>query len=389
MHILHIVNSYSTTQVYMNLVNAIDAFGVEQTVIVPLKKKAKKQLNVNIPSFKNSQSNIVFLPVLKKYHRFFYKKKISTVLELVKENVDLKKISIVHAGTSFFDGAVAYEIYKLYRIPYITAVRITDQRYMKFYIFHKNYYYSILENASRVIFINSNLKKYISSAFKFKNERLNNFVVIANGISTIFLENVVRRRLSIHNPIRLLYSSAFIKRKCLCETIKATAILVKNGYNIKLEAYGMGLPNKGETKSYINQINKYAEKYDWFNIHPHVTLNKNMELMREADILVMPSYGETFGLVYPEALSQGIPVLYGKNEGFDGLFDDGYIGYAAQPYDVKDITDGIEKIILNYDKIISNISNIDFVKQFSWHNIAKQYLDIYSSYAIDNHSRIV
>ena len=74
MHILHIVNSYSTTQVYMNLVNAIDAFGVEQTVIVPLKKKAKKQLNVNIPSFKNSQSNIVFLPVLKKYHRFFYKK---------------------------------------------------------------------------------------------------------------------------------------------------------------------------------------------------------------------------------------------------------------------------------------------------------------------------
>lgn len=48
--------------------------------------------------------------------------------------------------------------------------------------------------------------------------------------------------------------------------------------------------------------------------------------LREAfsisDIFVMPSKPETFGLVYVEALSQGLPILYAKGEGFDGYFDE-------------------------------------------------------------------
>lgn len=379
MHILHIVNSYSTTQVYMNLVNSLDDFGVEQTVIVPLKKKAKEQINVNIPKFKNSKSKIIFLPVLKIYHKVFYKNKISTVLELIKKIVDLKSISIIHAGTSFFDGALAYEIYKLYGIPYITAVRSTDSKYLEFYSFYKNYFKSILSKSSRIIFLNSNLKKCFVAAFDLNKSDLGKCEVIPNGISNYFLGNIVKRKNGIHSPIRLLYSSAIIKRKCLKEIIEATAILVNKGYNIILDAYGLGMPNKGETESYVNMIKLYADKYDWFKIYSHVTLKENMELMRESDILVLPSQGETFGLVYPEALSQGVPVLYGCKEGFDGLFEDGYVGYSAKPYDVIDISDAIEKIIKDYDNIVSNILSIDIENKFSWSNIAKQYIYIYKS----------
>ena len=39
----------------------------------------------------------------------------------------------------------------------------------------------------------------------------------------------------------------------------------------------------------------------------------------------MPSKYETFGLVYPEAMSRGIPIVYTKNQGFDKYFEDGEI----------------------------------------------------------------
>ena len=379
MHILHIANSYCGTQVYMNLVNAIDNLNVRQTVIVPLKECAKLQCNTNLPTFNVSQSRIIFLPYLKKKHKFLYDDKINTILKLINENVDFSTVDIIQAGTCFFDGAVAYEINKLYKIPYVTAVRSTDKLYRETFFWKKKYFKNVLLHAGNIVFINSNLKKYIVKSFCLHGTDLLKCTVIENGISNYFLDNIATRSNGLHTPIRLIYTSAFLKRKCLKEVIKASAILVNKGYKLTLDAYGMGLPNKGEEIDYIDIIKKYTKKYNWFFVHNYVTLEKNLELMRESDILVLPSKGETFGLVYPEALSQGIPVLYGSNEGFDGLFDDGYVGFAARPYDILDISQKIEAIILNYKSITSNIANLDIKNRFSWSRIAECYIELYKN----------
>jgi len=47
----------------------------------------------------------------------------------------------------------------------------------------------------------------------------------------------------------------------------------------------------------------------------------------------MPSITETFGLVYAEALSQGLPVLYTRGQGFDRQFEEGEVGYAVDCFD--------------------------------------------------------
>ena len=61
----------------------------------------------------------------------------------------------------------------------------------------------------------------------------------------------------------------------------------------------------------------------------------------------MPSYTESFGLVYAEAMSQKLPVIYSKGQGFDGQFEEGLVGYHVSPYDVKDIANGILKALEN------------------------------------------
>ena len=96
---------------------------------------------------------------------------------------------------------------------------------------------------------------------------------------------------------------------------------------------------------------------------------------RKSDIFVMPSHKETFGLVYAEAMTQGLPVIYTKGQGFDGQFEEGLVGYHVNDNDYMSIVEKIEKIVLKYPKISSNC--VEWSGCFRWNDICKKYLDIY------------
>ena len=78
----------------------------------------------------------------------------------------------------------------------------------------------------------------------------------------------------------------------------------------------------GDIKIRINELNENFIKY-----------------FIESDIFVMPSRYETFGLVYVEALSQGLPVIYTRGQGFDGQIPDGEVGYSVKCNDVNEIAE--------------------------------------------------
>jgi glycosyltransferase involved in cell wall biosynthesis len=92
----------------------------------------------------------------------------------------------------------------------------------------------------------------------------------------------------------------------------------------------------------------------------------------------MVSHSETFGLVYLEALSQGVPVIYTAEQGFDGIFKELEIGYGVDSKNIQNIMENIQKVIENYHFLQKNIANIPF-SQFEWKNIAMQYNDLYKS----------
>ena len=93
----------------------------------------------------------------------------------------------------------------------------------------------------------------------------------------------------------------------------------------------------------------------------------------------MVSKPETFGLVYVEALSQHLPIIYAKGQGFDGFYPDGYVGYPAEAGNSEDIANKIELLIKNYAAIERNVEALDLYIDFSWSNIAKKYLSIYNT----------
>jgi glycosyltransferase involved in cell wall biosynthesis len=76
-----------------------------------------------------------------------------------------------------------------------------------------------------------------------------------------------------------------------------------------------------------------------------------IEIYSSQDISVMPSFYESFGLVYAEAMSQGLPVIYTKGQGFDGQFPEGYIGYHVDADSSQNISNGILSVVENYGEI--------------------------------------
>lgn len=73
----------------------------------------------------------------------------------------------------------------------------------------------------------------------------------------------------------------------------------------------------------------------------HLPQHEVYEKMRQSDIFVLPSVGETFGMVYLEAMASGCIVVGTKDDGIDGIIKDGENGFLTFP-----ISDEIRKNLL-------------------------------------------
>ena len=383
MRILHITNSYGGTAVYTHLYTGIDQnYNCEQWVYVPLNCRNHNRVGNMMIDFKNKGSKIHYATLLKKFHSYIYGAKIRSVVRDIERTFDIARVDIIHASTLCFDGAVAYELSKKYGIPYIVAVRNTDvHTYYEKLFWRKPYFTRILMNARKVIFISP---KYMENFIKNKvpvNKRkiLNDkMTVIPNGVNNIFLNNKNAEYKCIKDEFHMIFVAAFYNGKGLIETIQAIESLRAKGFNITLNAIGKGLPNRPQDAEYIKKVEVITEGKEWIKLQ---SFKKPIDIiadMRKADAFIMVSSPETFGLVYVEALTQKLPIIYAHDEGFDGFYEDGYVGYPAKAGSVDDIAIKIEQLISNYDKIQNNISKLNLDFDFNWEHIALKYVKIYN-----------
>lgn len=380
MHILHIANSYGGTEVYTQLIKHLDQLGIKQTVYVPLNVNNRSRVGNFLIDFKVSGSKIIYSTKLQNIHRYLYDLKIRTIVKDILKYIDINSVDLIHAGLFCTDGAVAYELSKKYDTPYIVAVRNTDVNfYYKNFWWKRKYFHTVLNNSRKIIFISHQYKQNFLKLLQNKGiDGLDTkSVVIPNGLNSFFFENRISEIKKLHSPVRIVFAGAFNKGKNIVEIINALSILVKKGYLIDLSLIGKGLQFRKEDKTYLETIYSLAKNKPWIKIQDSLPKAELLSSFREHDIFIMPSVPETFGIVYLEALSQGLPIIFAQGQGFDGYYNHKNIGFSVDANDVSDIASKTEHIINNYDNISKNVYDLNLSEDFSWEKLAEKYYVIY------------
>jgi len=101
---------------------------------------------------------------------------------------------------------------------------------------------------------------------------------------------------------------------------------------------------------------------------------------RAADVVVVPSYNESFGLVAIEAQACGTPVVAAAVGGLRTAVDDGVSGLLVDGHDPVDYADAIGRL-LDDDLMRRSIGRgaLTHAQQFGWSATAARMLDVYAS----------
>lgn len=357
MRILQLV-SYYNDKFYHNMMKEMIDGGVDLRVCFP--RERNSDISVNMENFVDT------FEVFNRRDRFLFTIKEKKVLDKVISLYRNNKPTIVHAHTLFSDGYIAYKLNKMFGIPYIVAVRAADVNvFLKYRINLRQIGRNILNNATSVIFISENYRNKVLNNYVKGADRLalsKKSVVIPNGIDMFFLNNPYKRNKEPIKTAKLLTVGFIYPRKNQLTVAKSI-----NTENIK----NYTIIGKVLRKSYADRVLSIPNV-----IHKNF-MNKSdlIKEYRNADIFVMPSIYETFGLTYIEAMTQGLPVIYSKGQGIDGFFNDGEIGFSVNPRSSTDIQEKIGLIIKDYDKISKNC--IQQANNFSWKNVIDKYKLIY------------
>lgn len=365
--VLHICSYYCGSKVHRNLFSSLDLLGVEQTIYTFYHNTYKGEGN----HFEGKHTSLIYSPILKPYHRLMYHLKVHHVYKDLKLKVRHMNYNLIHAASLFSDGALAYKLWKEYGIPYVVTVRNTDiNEFLGFAPHTWAIGIRVLKHSRKIIFISkAPMEKFcrhiaIRSILK---EIQSKFLLQPNGIDDYWIDNVQKGVVNFNHQI--IYVGKFDMNKNVIRLIESVLALRVHYPNLQLHLVGGG---GNKEKKIMKLVTQYPESLFY---HGKIFDKKKLrELYRSCSIFAMPSIHETFGLVYVEALSQNLAVLYTKEQGIDGLFDPS-IGESVKALSVESIRSGLQKLIQNR-RDYKGYEVIDF-EQFRWRNIANKYLLMY------------
>ena len=166
----------------------------------------------------------------------------------------------------------------------------------------------------------------------------------------------------------ILYVGNLIKRKFPLSVAKAVHRL--NDSKIILSIIGSGDESKN-IRSYIEHNNIDNVKLE--GRKPRLEV---VEKMKDSHIFVMISKDETFGLVYLEAMAKGCIVIASREEGMDGIIQDGENGFLCHAGNEEELIGILKKIknLSSEERVQISKNALATVKDYTDKEVAAKYL---------------
>ena len=106
--------------------------------------------------------------------------------------------------------------------------------------------------------------------------------------------------------------------------------------------------------------------------------NQLVAFYQAADVVVMPSRSETFGLVAAEAQSCGVPVVAADVGGLSYIIEDGKSGLLIAGHDPADYASAVDRVLSDPELAADlAIGALDHASRFSWETTVNRLLELY------------
>ncbi len=229
------------------------------------------------------------------------------------------------------------------------------------HLFYEMMLIHTLKKFSKIIVVSKKVNNLIS---KYCN-KLDKIEIIGNGVETNF-KKIKKEDLNEFLPVKsdsyqIISVGNLVHTKGFDLLIQAVADLNRSGYNIELSIIGDGIERDNLQNIIID--NKINNKVRLLGKVDHDVV---MNLYSFYDAFVLPSWSETFGIVYLEAMLNKIPVVGVKGEGIDGIIIDGCNGFLVERNNANELVEKIKTVIESH--------NIDQILESGYNEVIKYHL---------------
>lgn len=229
---------------------------------------------------------------------------------------------------------------------------------------YRKFYESRLRSVDRVIFVSQRQKKLIGQTILLMDKS----VVLHNGF---YAENVDSTGAD-NERIKLISVGFLEERKGYRITLSALAKLKNKGIDFEYAVIGDGR-QRHEFEQLSSQLG-LGDNVKFLGRLPHKSV---LEQINGSDIFVLPSWDESFGIVYLEAMSCGVPVIGTKNEGIADIVTDGDNGFLVEKKNSAELEAVLHKLMT--DDVLRKSAGENGRKtaeKYTWEANAKRLVEI-------------
>lgn len=198
----------------------------------------------------------------------------------------------------------------------------------------KNYIFKLIPHI-KIIAVSDPTYNYL---FKL-NPRLN-ISTILNGIRKSPDEKRIKSQGEFFN---IAFIGRLSREKGVLELVTAFSTAANAYPNLRLHLIGDG-ELRSELEAITTALN-LKERVLFYGYQPNP-----FELIKDANLLIVPSHFEGFGLVYYEGLDRGHTILASKIAAFKGMPGDEHL-FFFEPTNTDDLLEIIKDIFLRYNEI--------------------------------------
>ena len=319
-----------------------------------------------------SKTKIGYLKVIIMTLFFFF----HTLLECMKQKPDL-----IHAHWSLPCGYIAYLMSKIFKTKFVITIHGGEIPFLKKFSLIRNSLIKAM-NKSVLVCANSNYSRNEFIKMGVNEKKIIKLNVPPNFVKHISDKKLLedfRRELTIPSNKIILFSGRLVERKGIEYLIKAMK-------ELRLDNVHLIISGGGTLRNELEKLTNTLELDDKITFFGRVSNEKLGWLHDISDVSVCPSIidsqgnTEYLGLVIPEAMESGLPVIASSVGGIVDIVKNEVNGLLVPQKDSAAIANAIERIIKDEElakKLVENSKAT--VSEFSPQRIAQKYYEIFQN----------